>query len=187
MKTQFALLLLFSVLAFSNCKSPQSSTETLVTKISNPTTSKNPKLVNPTALASFLPAEVLGLKRTELEGEKTEISNKDVIAASAEYRGTDRMLRITITDGSSSALGISGLAPWMKGDINNKSEHGYERTAEIEGYKGYESYDRVEQSGQVSVLVANRFIVSVDGERVAEGEPSQALKTIDLKKLASLK
>lgn len=183
MKNLFCFLLIVSALAFSNCKSTQKSKETPAPVT---TTTSKTRLVKASELEPFLPAEVFGIKQTALNSEKTEISNKDVVSASAEYKSTEKMLHITITDAASSAMGVSGLAPWMKGDLDNKWQGGYERTADFDGYKGYESYDRGDQSGQVSVLVNNRFIVSVNGEKVAEGETREALKIIDLKKLASL-
>lgn len=181
MKNWLILFLIFNALSFYNCKSTRTTPQETSSNRSSRSGSRAAHL------EAFLPPEVLGVKRSNLGTERVEISDKDVITVSAEYRGTDRMLRITITDATSSAAGVAGLAPWVKGDVDNKGDHGYERTAEIEGYKGYESYTRDDQSGQVSVVVNNRFIVSVDGERVSEGEPGRALKTIDLKKLASLK
>lgn len=185
MKNLLSFLLIFSILAFSNCKSAQKSKETSA-PISNTGGSKG-RLVKATELEAFLPSEVLTLERTAINSEKTEISDKDVVSASAAYKGTEKMIHITITDAASSATGVSGLAPWMKGDLNNKWDQGYERTADFDGYKGYESYDRQDQSGQASVLVNNRFIISVNGEKVAEGETREALKAVDLKKLAGLR
>ena len=186
MKKLFFLLLIFGVFVFSNCKSTQKSKDTAPPVTNNSGNTGRVRLVKAAELELFLPTEALGIKRTMVNREKNEIDNKDVISASAEYKGTERMVRITFTDGASAAAGISGLAPWMKGDLNNKWDGGYERTADFDGYKGYESYDRADQSGQASVLVNNRFIVSVSGDKVADGETRDVLKKVDLKKLAGL-
>lgn len=187
MKNPLLFLLIFSALALSNCTSAQKAKESPA-PVSNTSKSQGrARLVKVAELEPFLPLEVLSIKRTEINRGKAEISKKDVVSAAAEYKGIDKMVRITITDAASSAMGVSGLAPWIKGDLNNEWEQGYERTADIDGFRGYESYDRADQSGQVSILVNNRFIVSVNGEKVAEGETREALKTVDLKKLASLR
>lgn len=184
MKNSFVLFLTISLLAFYNCK-------TVPPAESNPTetTSKRSKRSGTRAayLEAFLPTEMLGVQRSSITTERLEIANKDVIAAAAEYKGEDQMMRVTITDAAKSAGGMTGLAPWTVGKLDNKWEQGYERTADIEGYKGYESYDHGDQSGQSSIIINQRFIVSVDGERIAEGDTRKALKAIDLEKLASLK
>lgn len=186
MKQLLGFLLIISTLAFVACKSTQESKAEPVPP-TTAQTGKSTRLVKVSELETFLPTEVFTIKRSEMGGERTELADKNVVLAAAEYKGTDKMLRITITDASTAAAGVSGLAPWVKGDINNKWEQGYERTADIEGYKGYESYDRADQTGQASVLVNNRFVVSVAGEKVAEGEPREALKILDLNKLANLR
>ncbi len=186
MKQLLGFLLIFSILCFSNCKSTQ-ATQSESTSVSPQPTGKPTSLVKASDLETFLPQEVLGIPRTQLTGEKTEILDKNVTMASAEYKNAEQVLRITITDATNSAAGLTGLAPWIKGDVNNKMGDGYERTAEIEGFKGYESYAREDQTGQTSIVVNNRFVVSVVGEKVAEGDSRAALKSVNLKKLANLR
>ncbi|MFN7115721.1 MAG: hypothetical protein ACK4TA_02925 [Saprospiraceae bacterium] len=186
MKQLFAFLLIISVLGSFACKSSQQSKRASA-PVSTPTSGKRTPLVKASDLESLLPQEVLGLTRTNLTGERAEISDKNVMTASAEYKNTERVLRITITDATRAVAGLTGLAPWVAGEVDNKWEQGYERTVEIDGYKGYESYTRGDQTGQTSVVVNNRFVVSVVGEKVAEGEPREALRKIDLKRLARMK
>jgi hypothetical protein len=181
MKNLVSLLLIFSCLVFYSCKSTQPA------RAENTSERYRRGSSRAAHLEAFLPKKILGVKRSTISTERQELEEKAVIAATGEYKGADQILRITITDAARVTGGLTKKAPWTAGKLDNKWEQGYERTADIEGYQGYESYDFGDQSGQSSIVVNQRYIVSVDGERIAEGDTRKVLKAVDLKKLASFK
>ena len=56
----------------------------------------------------------------------------------------------------------------------------------IGGQKAIVKYDAQNKSGDVKIVVANRFLVSVEGEEVAKEDLKKYAEAIDYKKLAAL-
>lgn len=72
-------------------------------------------------------------------------------------------------------------------EIDKETENGYERTFMYKGNKGYEKYNNNSQDGEISVLVAKRFVVEVNGNNVSMNELKAALDMIDTGKLEGMK
>jgi hypothetical protein len=70
--------------------------------------------------------------------------------------------------------------------VDKESDDEYEKTTEYEGYKAYEKYNSKNQDGEISVMVANRYIVEVKGNGVSIDKVKATLKDIDLDKLKGL-
>ena len=70
--------------------------------------------------------------------------------------------------------------------MEKETDTGYERTKRVDGQLVHERYDRRAKSGEVGVLVANRFSVTVEGSGVDAAALTDALKSIDLSSLAAM-
>ena len=123
------------------------------------------KKVNPVdfrELKSLLPENVSSFKRTNIEGEKVNAMGMNISHADANYSDQDgaQSIDLKITD-LGSVSGLSGLAAygWYMVDIDKENETGYEKTFTYKGNKGYEKYDNQGKYGELSVLVAKRFII----------------------------
>ena len=68
----------------------------------------------------------------------------------------------------------------------NASEHGYERTTLIDGHKAYEKYDGRSETGEISIIVEDRFIVNIKGDNIREKDLQTALRKLDLSGLERL-
>ena len=79
------------------------------------------------------------------------------------------------------------LAGWSMAEIDKETTTGYEKTTKIEGYKAFEKYDNEGKSGELNVLVADRFVVNVQGDHITVDQLKGALKDLDLTKLGDLK
>jgi hypothetical protein len=83
--------------------------------------------------------------------------------------------------------GLAGLAGKFDPNLEKETDTGYERTSRINGQLVHERYDRRARSGEVSVILNNRFSVTVNGSGVDAGALTGALKEIDLSRLAAAK
>ncbi|HMO39373.1 MAG TPA: hypothetical protein PKC76_08010 [Saprospiraceae bacterium] len=137
-------------------------------------------------LQALLPERLVGIPRSSIEGQKSGLQGLSIATAKAEYEMGDKRLSVALVDAGSSSLTLAGLAMWASMEFERESNGSYERTTVIDGHKAFEQYDNNTQSGQVNVLVDNRFVLSIEGENVSEKDLRQALKGINLRKLAGL-
>jgi len=151
------------------------------------------KKVNPVdfrELKALLPETVGNLKRTNIEGEKVAAMGMNISNANADYSDAENSTSIDlkITD-LGSVSGLSGMAAygWYMVDIDKEDDNGYEKTITYKGNKGYEKYDTQGKYGELSILVAKRFIVEANGNNVSMDQMKAAVDMIDLGKLESWK
>ena len=140
-------------------------------------------------LKALLPESLPGMKRTDATGEKSSAMGMQVSNAEGRYSSDDgSSTTIKITD-IGSMTGLAGMTAyaWAKVDIDRESDTGYEKTTSFNGYKAHEKYDKSSKSGEISVLVGDRFIVEVDGSNVDMDAIKSTLGKVDLGKLNSMK
>jgi hypothetical protein len=153
---------------------------------------KNKGTVNPVdfrKLKELLPEKAAGLKRIEATGEKSGAAGFTISRAEAKY-GDDgeTAAHIEIFDtGGIAGVGTMALAAWTMADIDKETSTGYEKTTTLEGYKGYEKYDSQSKSGELNVLVADRFVVNINGNNLSVKKLKSILTSLDLNKLSKLK
>ncbi|MCE7069220.1 MULTISPECIES: hypothetical protein [Dyadobacter] len=140
-------------------------------------------------LKELMPEKIAGMSRTEATGEKSGAMGFTVSTASAKYKGEgEESLNIEIVDtGGIAGVSTMALAGWSMAEIDKETTTGYEKTTKIEGYKAFEKYDNEGKSGEVNVLVADRFVVNVQGDHITVDQLKNALKDLDLAKLGNLK
>lgn len=141
-------------------------------------------------LKDLLPESIGDLKRTNAQGEKSGTMGFMVSKAEADYNNEDYSQRIDIeiTD-LTGASGFAGLAAWgwAMAEIDKETETGYEKTTKYKGHKAFEKYNNRDQYGSLEVLVANRFMVSVNGNNVPMGVIKSAMDQINIGKLEAMK
>jgi len=140
-------------------------------------------------LKEMLPGDVAGLKRTEATGEKTSAMGMQISNANGRYSNdAGASMTIKITD-IGSMTGLAGMAAyaWAATEMDRESDTGYEKTSTFNGYKSHEKYDKSSKSGEISVLVGNRFVAEVSGNDVDMNAMKDALTKVDLKKLDGMK
>ncbi|MCZ7609974.1 MAG: hypothetical protein M5U17_07380 [Ignavibacterium sp.] len=151
------------------------------------------KKVNPVdfrELKALLPEAIASLKRTNIEGEKVAAMGMNISTANADYSDdqNNQSIDLKITDMGNIA-GLSGLAAygWYMVDIDKENETGYEKTTTFKGNKAYEKYNNQDKYGELSILVAKRFVVEANGNNVSMNEIKAAAEMIDFSKLESWK
>jgi hypothetical protein len=136
-------------------------------------------------LKDMLPESLPGMQRKEASGQSGEAMGIKGSSATARYSdGASASINIEIAD-MASLSGLAGLAAKFDPNMERDTETGYERTAKVDGQLLHERYDRRARSGEMSIIVADRFAVTVRGDGVEPAALSAALKQIDLAKLAS--
>jgi hypothetical protein len=139
-------------------------------------------------LKSLLPETLPATKRTKAQGERAAALGINVSKAEASYQSDQGgSIDITITD-MGNMSGITAMAAcWALVDIDRESDSGYEKTGRYKGHKMHEKYDIPDRRGEIDVLVANRFIVEIDGNDMKMDALKGALDQIDVSKLDSMK
>lgn len=145
--------------------------------------------VNFRDLKALLPEELAGFRRKEAKGEKNGAMGLTISEASARYEGEGgARLRIKLADvGSLSGPMAIGLVGWASLEIDRESDDGYEKTTTFSGYKAVEKVNNGGKHAELKLLMANRFIVEVDGHQVKMDDVKAAAGKLDLKKLEGLK
>lgn len=141
-------------------------------------------------LKALLPASLPGMERENAEGEKNSALGVKVSQANARYAsgsaGTSATVSITDMGSVSGLVGLATYA-WAGMDVDRETETGYERTTTFDGHKAFEKYDNTSRSGEISIMVAGRFVVQVEGNDVPMDFLKDAARSIDLNKLAAMK
>lgn len=137
-------------------------------------------------LKAMLPASLPGMPRIDASGQSSEAMGVKGSSASARYSdAANARIRVEITD-LGSMSGLAALAGKFDPNMERETPTGYERTKRIDGRLVHERYDRSAKSGEVGVLVANRFSVTVEGSGVDAAALTAALKAIDLSGIAAM-
>ncbi len=139
-------------------------------------------------LKAVLPEKLAGLGRTSSEGSRTNFMGIATARALATYEdGKGARLEAEILD-AGTLTGIASAAfAWIHVDIDREGDDGYERTITLGGRKGYESYSRRTRTGELDVVVAGRFIVSLRGTGVEMKDFRAAIAGLALERLDALK
>jgi hypothetical protein len=139
-------------------------------------------------LKALLPEALPGMKRTRAEGERAAAMGLNISKAEGEYEKEDSSIHINLMDmGTLSGMAAMATVGWAMVEIDKETETGYEKTSTYQGYKSHEEYNRNNKDGEVTVLVAERFVVEVRGSNLPMEAIMSALGAVDLNKLAAMK
>lgn len=144
------------------------------------------EVVNFRELKKLLPESLAGMERTAHSGEKAGAMGFNMSTATAEYRDGDKEMEVAIVDFAGVAAAMMGMAAWASVEIDREDQNGYERTTNIDGYKAFEKYDSQNRSGELNVLVKDRFIVSLKGRNIDEQGFRKAIGELSIDQLAKM-
>lgn len=137
-------------------------------------------------LKKALPRNLAGVDFEESEGQTSGILGIKVSTVEATYQEDNSKFEVTIVDVAGVGKLVKSMAKWSEFEVDKESRNGYERTTEIEGHPALEKYDSRRESGETSILVNDRFIISIKGRGVSERQMRNAVDDINLRKLARL-
>lgn len=137
-------------------------------------------------LKAMLP-EVGGWTRSDARGEQVNMPIA-ISRAEARYRKDDSEIELEITDTALSQLLLAPMSMFLVSGYEERSDDGYKRATKIGGQPGMEEWNARSKHGEVTAVVANRFIVKATGRDVADLAPvKQIVDAVSLSKLAGLK
>lgn len=150
--------------------------------------SQTPKQVDPVNWRELIPflVDLPGFEAGgKPEGSTMTMGNYKVSQAEREYSSGDKELRITIIDGAYAQMAYAGIKMAMNFEIDTSDE--YVKKVTIKGFPGIEKYEYEDKDGQIMLLVAERFVVQVEGENVPDtSELKKITEGLDLEGLAKL-
>jgi thymidylate synthase len=144
------------------------------------------EVVDAKLLKELLPEDADGLPRKEASSEKTGAMGFKVSQAEARYKDDDSSIKVTILDVAGTGA-LMGMAAWTMIEMDKENEDSYEKTTKYKDHKAFEKYNNKNKDGEMAVIVANRFIVTVSGNNVEMDKIKSTLDDIDLGKLEDLK
>ena len=137
-------------------------------------------VISADVLRAAMPDALLGMPRTDLQGQQSEFFGFGMSTAEAAYQESDRKLNISLIDTGGAGSILSSLAGWADMKVDKESEDGYERSVMIDGQKAYERYSKADQSGELLVLAGDRLILSLSGQGIGPNDLQKALRKIRL-------
>lgn len=131
------------------------------------------------------------LKRTHAEGSKSKFGEVSISQAKADYsadKDNSEALTATVTilDYANTEM-AKGFAAWSSLDIDQESDDGYQKTTKIEGNPAMEQFQIKDKSGTVTVIVAERFIVTYEARNATKEQFQALIKALPVKEIAALK
>lgn len=147
----------------------------------------NVEALAPDQIKAFLPDNLGSLKRSSLSAERSSAMGMQISQATANYaadNGQHVTLEVSDTGG---AKGFMSLAAAMAPEEEKQTDHGYEKTYSADGNLVHEEWDSQSKYGEYSVVVGKRFTVKANGNVDGIDQLKQAVASIDLGKLESLK
>ena len=142
----------------------------------------------PDSLKPFVPDTIAGLPRTSIEAVRNAAIGIQVSNASAVYQnpqGNPRIeLEITDTGGAKGFLAMAGFAGVEE---DKQTDSGYEKTYRDGNRLIHEEWNK-SGNGEYTVIIADRFVVAVKGNGVADiGALKAALSSVNLSGLEALR
>jgi hypothetical protein len=144
------------------------------------------RVVDFEALKALLP-EIDGWVKTDPRGEQVTLPVA-MSRAEARYRKDDSSIELEITDTALSPLLLAPMSVFLSTGYSERSDAGFKRAAKVGGYPGFEEWNTDSRRGEVTVVVANRFIVQATGHDVQDlAAVRRVVESVGLAKLATLK
>jgi len=138
------------------------------------------------ALLPLLPETPAGFAAAgEARGETTQAMGVKVSEVERSYAKGDQHLRIKIVDGAYNPLIYAGVT--MAAQFARESTEGFEKGVTIDGNPGIEKWNKGSKQSELDVVVAKRFLVSIDASPVEADFARTVYNGLDKAKLAGLK
>jgi len=136
-------------------------------------------------LKGLLPDNVAGAPRTEISAVSAGAAGMGGSDAEATYQNGDAHITLKVAD-IAAAGGLAALAGAVNVQEDRQTTTGYEKVQTINGRLTTEKYDNQDKSGEYSVMVASRFVISADGSGVSMDQLKAAVASVGPDRLEAL-
>ena len=138
------------------------------------------------SLQTLLP-EVSGWQREQPTGERMTLP-VPFSQAEANYTMGEASVDVKIVDSAFSQLLVAPWAMFLSGGYEKQTSDGYEKSVNVGGNPGLERWDSTNKDGELNIVVAKRFLVTIEGNNIADTKVLQEFASkVDAGQLASLK
>ena len=141
--------------------------------------------IDPNVLKGLLPDNVAGAPRTEISAVTAGAAGMGGSDAEATYQNGDTHITLKVAD-IAAAGGIAAMAGAVNVQEDRETATGYEKVQTINGRLTTEKYDNQDKSGEYSIIVASRFIVSAEGSGVSMDTLKAAVASVGPDRLEAL-
>jgi hypothetical protein len=152
-------------------------------------TTPDGKPVNPVAfqdLQTALP-EWSGWERSAPTGERMT-APVPFSEAETHYTRGDTTVTVKIVDSAFSQMLIAPWAMFLTAGYERESSEGYEKSVNVGGNPGFERWNKDSRNGELNLVVAKRFLVTVEGNNIGDTKVLHEFASkIDHGTLAALK
>jgi len=104
--------------------------------------------------------------------------------ATVRYTKGDASIEAKLVDSGFNQLLIGPLSMYLAAGYEKETEDGYEKSAKVAGYPGWEKWNSESKSGEVSAVVGKRFILTVEGDNLPDTKP--LYQVVERAKLSAL-
>lgn len=143
-------------------------------------------------LVEMLPKETGWESKNEPNGETNQMGEFRISTASQNYEkeieieGKKMRQRMTVKIVDGSYLPMVYAPFLMMSQFSKESTSGHAKGIEVDGYPAFEEWKKSGRKITLSVLIEDRFLVTIEGRQVEVGTARDWLSHIDLKKLATM-
>jgi len=137
-------------------------------------------------LAGLLP-DWAGWTRSKPRGEQMSMGTT-ISRAQAQYDKGEVSIDLEITDSSFNQLLLAPMTTFLVTGFSERTNEGYKKSLPLGGHPAFESWNGDAKRAEVTVVIANRFIVQGTGHSVDDVNPVRALvQAVDFAKIAAIK
>jgi hypothetical protein len=143
-------------------------------------------------LKAVLPAELGGMKRSELTGEKSSAAGISFSMARAVYaKDPDKAdgpgIDVHIQDYGTNKLLLDGMTGWTKTKLDQDGDDGFQKSTTIQDQPAVLRYLKEARMGSIELFVGGRFLMTVTTSNLSTDEFRKLADQLNLKELMALK
>jgi hypothetical protein len=140
-------------------------------------------------LLPFLPNPPGDWTADKAEGSTEDIGGTKITNVHRDYKKgeteTSPNTSISILDSAANPDYVAAtISAW---NANESTPEGYSKTLTIEGMPGFEAFENEGKHGTLWLMVAKRYVLTIETQNQDAKELQEWLKRIDVKKLAEVK
>ena len=105
----------------------------------------------------------------------------------ATYTRDDQSIDVKIVDSGFNQMLIAPWAMFLGAGYERETDEGYEKAVSIDGNPGFEKWNSASKDGELNIVVAQRFLVTIEGRDL--DDPSvlhEVFSNLDTSKLTAL-
>lgn len=102
------------------------------------------------------------------------------------YRKGEQAIDVKIVDSAFNQILIAPWAMFLSAGYEKETDDGYEKSTSVGGQPGFEKWDESRKDGELNLVVAKRFLVSVEGDGVDMKTLHDFAGKVDFGKLTAL-